>query len=922
MQFPTQYLDWSQPALPTAAEVLLRRYDRSRRVCDLSHVLVVFPGKQSGRRFQEILTQQTEGRLIPPTIITVGRLPEYLYELKKPFASPLTQSLAWAEALKSLPRNRLSAVIPQPPDDSDMDAWIRLGEMLSRQHRELAADVLSFSNVAEKGATLEGFNEFERWSVLADVQQIYLDQLLAEQLWDQQTARLFAIEHQECRTDRDIALIGTVDLNRTLQAMLEQVNDHVSVFIHAPESKADAFGRYGNLLSRRWVEEPIEIDDERIRIVDDPQGQSHAVLEALAKCCEAFSIEDITIGVPDDRIIPSLRRRLTEHGVQSNWLIHQSLPQTSPYRLLESIAESLFADRTDHFSKLIRHPHLSRWIDRQLRSSQWLTSWDTYVTDHLQRRTQARIGNSRHDKAAHRLIEIVSRLLKPLQGSVRPLDDWAGPIRDLLLEVYDDLPLNLEHDDDRSVSDACRLIVESCLEHARIPESLRPVVTGQQAIRLVLSQLRGEFIASTPTANSVHLSGWLDLPLDDAPVAIVTSFNEGLIPSAVNHDLFLPNRLRQHLKIEDNERRYARDAYALSVLLNSRESLQLISARRDANGEPLSPSRLLFAMAPEQIARRIVRFYESEESSAKGQAAQESDRNWPQQHRFIIPRPQVQPSRKTTFRVTEFRDYLASPYRYYLRHILGLQPLTDAVVELDPAGFGSLIHDVLQQFGLSQQAHQQDAKSIQRFLNQSLEKLVRKRYGHDPLFPVHVQVEQIRHRLEVFARWQANWAQQGYQIKFTEIGMGKQIDFPLDDGRTVTIRGRIDRVDYHSERDEWVIFDYKTSDSAKSPEQTHRSKGEWIDLQLPLYRHLAKPYGVQGDVRLGYITIPRTTTQIHEQLADWTDAELAAADRVAQDVAQRVLNEEFWQELDRPVAGYREFSRICQDGVFDQQVLV
>ena len=77
--------------------------------------------------------------------------------------------------------------------------------------------------------------------------------------------------------------------------------------------------------------------------------------------------------------------------------------------------------------------------------------------------------------------------------------------------------------------------------------------------------------------------GWLELPLDDAPVLVVTSFNERYVPSLVDADLFLPNRLRQQLGIIDNDRRCARDSYALSTILASRRQVKLIAARRDGS---------------------------------------------------------------------------------------------------------------------------------------------------------------------------------------------------------------------------------------------------------------------------------------------------------------------------------------------------
>ena len=99
-----------------------------------------------------------------------------------------------------------------------------------------------------------------------------------------------------------------------------------------------------------------------------------------------------------------------------------------------------------------------------------------------------------------------------------------------------------------------------------------PSVAGIDAVRLVLRQIEGGNIPPLLDPGAMELLGWLELPLDDAPAVIVTGFNEGCVPASLNADVFLPNQLRRALGIEDNDRRYARDAYALSVLAASRKA--------------------------------------------------------------------------------------------------------------------------------------------------------------------------------------------------------------------------------------------------------------------------------------------------------------------------------------------------------------
>jgi len=85
------------------------------------------------------------------------------------------------------------------------------------------------------------------------------------------------------------------------------------------------------------------------------------------------------------------------------------------------------------------------------------------------------------------------------------------------------------------------------------------------------------------------------------------------VPPRSNSDLFLPNQLRRGLDIEDNDRRYARDAYALSVLAASREDLRLIVGRRSADGDPLLPAGCSSPADDPAMARRVMAFFSAED---------------------------------------------------------------------------------------------------------------------------------------------------------------------------------------------------------------------------------------------------------------------------------------------------------------------
>ena len=118
----------------------------------------------------------------------------------------------------------------------------------------------------------------------------------------------------------------------------------------------------------------------------------------------------------------------------------------------------------------------------------------------------------------------------------------------------------------------------------------------------------------------------------------------------------------------------------------------------------------------------------------------------------------------TTISVTAFRSYLACPYRFYLRHVLKLDSMDDAAEELGPDTFGTLLHEVLRQFGNDPIRAEKDPDKIRRFLHHALNQYVTANYGTDHLPALAVQIVQARTRLDAFADWQADRTKDGWEI--------------------------------------------------------------------------------------------------------------------------------------------------------------
>jgi ATP-dependent helicase/nuclease subunit B len=918
MGISCEFLDAARPALPAAAEYLLRRYGQES-VADLRQVIVVVPGSRAGRRLLELLVMQAEARglvLTPPRIETVGKLPEQLYRPQRPFATDLTQRLVWAKVLSRAPAELIRRVMPQLPDSTDLARWMDLGDLLCRQHTELAADGLDFGDIAKQGEKIDAFPELPRWQALADLQQRYLRQLDELELWDLQTARLVAVDKQECKTDHDLIFVGVVDINTTLRRMLDQVAKRATALVFADPQWHNRFDKYGCLIPAKWADVELPIQKEQVTVVDGPAEQAANVVQRIASFDGQYRADEIVLGVPDEQLIPDIQRAVASVGLVARWGPGVTLSQSQPVRLLQSVVQCVEQGRFTDFASFVRHSDVYEWLIRHGVGHELLAQLDAYFSEHL----PFALGGKWLGPATEKELTLcqawdrVTELLQPFQQPRRKLTEWATPILQLLTQVYGERIFNKSDDGDRLVLAACEAIHEALNRQSQVPEVVMPLVAAEAAIRWLIDEISSLAVPAVADPESIEMLGWLELPLDDAPAHIVTSFNEGYIPQSVNSDLFLPNALRKRLGMLDNDRRYARDAYAISVMAGARKELHLIVARHNRDNDPLTPSRLLFAVDAEAAARRALDFFRPpavpRRPSASLAAKQKSEKRLP------IPEPRLPIPPIESMRITSFRDYLACPYRFYLRHVLKLEVLDDSAREMDGRAFGNLAHDVLSRFGCSDQRDSTDVKTILHALEHELNQAATRTFGTHPLPAILVQIEQLRLRLKAFAERQALRSQEGWRIELAEKPSAPQtsVEF-LVDGKAIQLRGRIDRIDVHVETGQRAIWDYKTSDAGDTPEKVHFRGGQWVDLQLPLYRHLVRAAGVQGPIQLGYILLPKDVRRIDFCIAPWSDPELDTAEEVARDVVRRIRRQEFWPPARKPPAFSEDFAAICQEGV-------
>ncbi|MEZ6086907.1 MAG: PD-(D/E)XK nuclease family protein [Pirellulaceae bacterium] len=746
------FLGWDKPLLYSATDWLWQTYPADA-VWDLSRVTIVLPGRRAVRQFATELRDRALQHGLEfrqPRILTIGNLAERLYEPTLPSAGELEQTLAWCGALRSTPPILLTSLIAVPPPLYPVSPWLELAGAVRRLHEELASEHYTFGDIAEHLAK-ESAQEADRWRMLHELTQTYTETLSAAGLSDPYLQRRMAADSGKCHADGDVIVIGAVDLNKSIRSMLRCVRERVTILVGAPESEASAFDSDGCVLSQKWADRTIEIDDEQLVPAGDVEDLAIVATQNVSRWRSDYTIDQITVGITDEAMIAPLAEQLAMSDVDIHAEIGEPLLGTAPARLIALIVDYLQSRNFESFSALVRHADVYHCIERWLRESEseassgsdvrspsksandkhWMISLDRLRSEHFPLRVDEPLPIAAEDgESVRRTIDVVDRWLGPLfpprvtrndasakrkakqlsaaratganaaddpsnSDALISLSDWCGSIREVLAQVYDHRRESLSPGQQSRLTSALATIDAVLARLSQVPQDLQFAMPGSTIAETLVAQLAEIRIHEPSSADKLEVVGWLDLSLDLSPALCVVGLNEPFVPESVVADPFLPGELRRRLKIADNDQRFARDAYALTAVLHSRPDVRILVGRSSADGSPTPPSRLLAACSPQTAAHRIRRLL------AELPAREVPANVWTQgADTTELPLPDVRDYRPPgILSVTAFGDYLRCPYRFYLRHIAKLRPLDDRATEMAANQFGNLVHDSLETFG-------------------------------------------------------------------------------------------------------------------------------------------------------------------------------------------------------------------------------
>lgn len=840
------FLNWDTPWLPQLAEKLLESFSADSKKGDLSDLVVILPAKRAGRRLLEFLAVQAAQQeivLIPPRIVTLREAIPFLLPLEKKSqteATAFVQRVAWRDALHALtPQQRATLGIMHA------DSFTLLPFLDGLKDR-LGAYGIDFATVAARIGTLHpesADREEPRWEALAALHKNYRSRLQTWGFIDPDDLLHTHLSEGIFKKCHRVLIAGVIDAPDFFAPFFKKVNP--TIFVIGPQHHAPGFDEQGRVLPPYWLARPPASSKTEVIACDRNEDQAREVISLLRSCKQAPS-NCVTI-VAERESLPLLRDALEEASFKMHWGGGISFSQGRLYQLLNVTAEVMKQMPTPDpkaLGALLRHPDIQRHLPQAL---SFLKKLDRYEREHLPAELDT--------KSFPPLLEI-ERLLD-LPSKPMPLTHCVVLLRNFLRRLLGDEVVSGSTSEGHHLLGALKIFLEQ-LDALETWDSLSQLWTLSELISLLLEVMASAAIPEPEDPEAIEGVGWLELASDDAPCAIVTSCQEGFLPRTLPKHPLLPEALCKAFCMDDNATLLARDFYLLHLITASRD-LKIIAPRYNARGEVTRPSRLLtLGCSEEELPKRILELLQPARSHKKEMPSLTATQ---QSQIQALPIGKEAIDHLT---VTSLKTYLQSPRLFYLKHVLKLQEILPTPLEMTPSHFGILLHALLGMFGadplISVEA---DAETISAWLEKKFFPIAAD-YFPAPSPVITLQLHEVVKSLRGFAIAQAAHRLAGWTIIATESFLEK--NWHLPDGRTICLQGRIDRIDWHPEKQRWLLIDYKTSNALQweqaTPDAEHyQKKGDstiWHDLQLPLYLKLAPSLAVIQESGLLLPTLENT----------------------------------------------------------------
>lgn len=936
------YLGWDEALADIAAERLLKEAKKSEFI-DLSHALVVVSTAHSIKSLSYKLTELSgkEGyALLPPRIVT----PQYFFssQTNKKILTETQRLLFYIEAIK---RNtpRVSFLFPNTADEDRNFLWyLDKAEQISTLTDTLASVGLTIEELISNHQEILG-EEFNRFDELSHIEHTYFQMLSKAGFEDINKAKIEnALNPKLPEGISKVVFISVLD---PIPVIAESINilssiTDVEIWINAPSEQDCAFDTFGRPNHDYWKTRNFEIPNfkEKVTLFDSPDDLALDFINLIAEKNPlnktALDIKDISIIMPDASLEPSIRSSFLKYNIETYNPSGKKLNEYQPYSLFKVLTEFIIHQDYRSFASLLKNADFLAYAETKIEDLDYAKLFS--INDEIQnefmplsfadllkavtwRDMLRNVRGSNEAETSSAKIDSYRKILSIIKDFLDQSKGDALSILPIMIEIYSSIQIDFNEE---AFSDPVKSIANAVSEIKETAEVFPKLSNNDLAI-LLTKNLQNITLFPTQKDDSLPLRGWLELQWEiNRPLTFIIGMNEGIIPSITTSDIFLPDSARKKIGLPCNDSRLARDTYILQTAIRSQKSshLNFIVMRTNQKGEYLKPSRLLLqTQNQESFYERLNYLFRHDSIAFEHDKIVQCDIGI----KYTVPIKSLENNR---LRVTDFKNYLECPFRFYLKRILGYEEeIDDTKTDIDEAQFGTICHDILKELGDKLNNH--NYEDLSDFLEIKL-KQAKSRFSAS--IPVEFSFYSLQQRLKKAlalmiedrekGQWKVLSTEKPFSLILDSEKLSKWLGEAIEENLTFTIRGRIDRIDIGADGKSLRVIDYKTGNVSETPEKEHYKavsartdesllknyssfelngkKYRWTDLQLPLYAIILsemeefKNYTITD---CSYFVIPKAVTDT--RIIAWQNIgadELSAAKKCAAGIILNIARNVFW----------------------------
>lgn len=318
------------------------------------------------------------------------------------------------------------------------------------------------------------------------------------------------------------------------------------------------------------------------------------------------------------------------------------------------------------------------------------------------------------------------------------------------------------------------------------------------------------------------------LPLNGARMrrfegVVVVGCDDGQLPSAAPELMFLSNAVRRELGLADREARFIQQARDLAEVLLNNDEVVLTWQRTGSQGEPRALSGWLQRLAQWYAAHDIALVEKVSLPVLKTHSA-------PQQ----MPRPTAPMLVPTRLSAAAYQALRRCPYQFFADRMLRLAELEEPSEQLEKRAIGELLHTILLRYHSTLDEaptqHTTDAHRLTVLAAISAEVFDALLTFDGNALPFYHRWTQV---MPAYVEWQRAREAEGWTWVAGEVARTQVLS--LADGGELTLHGRLDRVDRHTDGTV-AVLDYKTQSMKILRE---KASNIYEDCQLAFYGLLA-----------------------------------------------------------------------------------